>query len=545
MFTRFIVLLILFVGLLIQNGYSSQITDQIRIRLESDQPGEKIEIRGTSLKSIDEIQHFYVNRNFEEIWSNNGILTELAYEMRFEIYQSQFDGLNPKNYNIELIELFFSTFESNKKSRIVNNPGDVADLDLLLSDAFFYLSRHLEIGKIDPASLKSYWEITSKTKKLDYGSLLTEGYHASDIRRQLEKLYPDFAMYRKGREVLRALDERRKVDTLNWKRIKIDKSIKAGDANNSIPVLRQRLKFWGYLNDYPLISEKHYDSTMWLGVKSFQKNNGMEADGVIGSMTGQALNASPRDLMDKAAVNLERLRWLPDTVKTGEFILVNIANYQLDYLSNLDTLLSARVIVGKQYHESPIFTAEMSYLVFSPYWNIPYSITKNEIMPSVRRNPNYLNQKNMEVVTNSGKVVDPKTINWSSKSFPYMVRQKPGGSNSLGLVKFMFPNKHSVYIHDTPARTLFSKEDRALSHGCIRIEKPTEFAELILRNDPSWTSEKINTAMHQTKEIIVTLDRKIPVIILYLTFWADSKGKGHFRPDIYERDPEVLAALRN
>jgi murein L,D-transpeptidase YcbB/YkuD len=528
----------------IQIGYSSQITDQIRIRLESDQPDEKIEIRGTSLKSIDEIQRFYVNRNFQEVWSKNGILTELAYEMRFEIYQSQFDGLNPKDYNVELVELFFSTFESNKKSGIANNPGDVADLDLLLSDAFFYLSRHLELGKVDPASLKSDWEITSKTKKADYSALLNAGHNAGDIRRQLEKLYPDFTMYRKGREVLRSLDERRKVDTVNWKRIKIDKTIKVGEENNSIPALRQRLKFWGYLNDYPLISEKFYDSTMWLGVKSFQKSNGMEDDGAIGKMTGLALSTSPKDLMDKAAVNLERLRWLPDTVKNSEFILVNIANYQLDYLKNLDTLFTARVIVGKQYHESPIFTAEMSYLVFSPYWNIPYSITKNEIMPSVRKNPNYLSQKNMEVVTNSGKLVDPSSINWSSKSFPYMVRQKPGGSNSLGLVKFMFPNKHSVYIHDTPARNLFAKGDRALSHGCIRIENPADFAALLLKNDTSWTPEKIDAAMHQSKEQIVKLDRKIPVAILYLTFWSDSKGQGHFRPDIYDRDAEVLAALR-
>jgi len=524
---------------------ASQITDQIRIRLESDQPGKKIEIRGNSLKSIDEIQRFYVNRNFEEVWSKNGVLTELAYEMRFEIYQSKFDGLNPKDYNVDALELFFSTFESNKKQGQVNNPGDIADLDLLLSDAFFYLAKHLETGKVDPAALKSDWEITSKTKKTDYGKLLTEGFKSADIRRQLEKLYPDFMMYKKGREVLRSLDERRKSDTLSWKRIKIDKTIKLGEENNAIPSLRQRLKFWGYLNDYKLVNEKLYDSVMWYGLKDFQKSNGMEPDGAIGKMTGQALNASPTDLMDKAAVNLERLRWLPDTVKNAEFILVNIANYQLDYLNNLDTLLSSKVIVGKQYHESPIFTAEMSYIVFSPYWNIPYSITKNEIMPSVRRNSNYLSQKNMEVVTNSGKVVDPKSINWSSRSFPYMVRQKPGGSNSLGLVKFMFPNKHSVYIHDTPARSLFSKEDRALSHGCIRLEKPVEFAKLLLRNDSSWTDEKINTAMHQTKENIVNLDRKIPVIILYLTFWADSNGKGHFRQDIYDRDAEVLEMLRN
>jgi murein L,D-transpeptidase YcbB/YkuD len=244
-------------------------------------------------------------------------------------------------------------------------------------------------------------------------------------------------------------------------------------------------------------------------------------------------------------VNLERLRWLPDTVRNQEFILVNIANYQLDYINKLDTMLSARVIVGKQYHESPIFTADMSYIVFSPYWNIPSSIIKKEIVPSVRKNPNYLDQKNMEVVTYSGKAVDPSSINWSSKSFPYLIRQKPGGSNSLGLVKFMFPNQYSVYIHDTPSKALFTKEERALSHGCIRVQDPIKLASLLLKDNPEWTSKKIDEAMHQSNEKIVNLDKKIPVILLYLTFWSDSNGKAYFRPDIYNRDQEVLELLKN
>ena len=150
----------------------------------------------------------------------------------------------------------------------------------------------------------------------------------------------------------------------------------------------------------------------------------------------------------------------------------------------------------------------------------------------------------MEVVTGSGKLVDPSTINWSSKSFPYMIRQKPGGSNSLGLVKFMFPNSHSVYIHDTPSRSLFEREDRAMSHGCIRIQNPSRFAEILLSDDPTWTPEKIDQAMNLGKEQIVSLPRKIPVVLVYLTFWADSKGQPHFRQDIYNRDEEVLELLR-
>jgi murein L,D-transpeptidase YcbB/YkuD len=529
----------------LQSGISSSISDQIRFRLESDEPGKKIEIRGNSLLSRDEIQTFYANRNFEEVWSENGILKELAYEMRFEIIQSKFDGLNPSDYNLDIMEFFFQTFENNKKNKIQNNPGDLADLDLILSDAFFHLAAHLERGKVDPVALKSTWDITRKPKKADYSALLEKGVKSVDIRRQLETLYPDFTIYKKGREVIRSMDERRKSDTLSWKRVKIDKTIKVGDENSIIPILRDRLIFWGYLSQYPISDQKRYDSAMMQGVKKFQMNNGMEPDGAIGKLTGQALNYSPADLMDKASVNLERLRWLPDTVRNQEFILVNIANYQLDYINKLDTMLSARVIVGKQYHESPIFTADMSYIVFSPYWNIPSSIIKKEIVPSVRKNPNYLDQKNMEVVTYSGKAVDPSSINWSSKSFPYLIRQKPGGSNSLGLVKFMFPNQYSVYIHDTPSKALFTKEERALSHGCIRVQDPIKLASLLLKDNPEWTSKKIDEAMHQSNEKIVNLDKKIPVILLYLTFWSDSNGKAYFRPDIYNRDQEVLELLKN
>jgi len=529
----------------LQAGLSSTISDQIRFRLESDEPGKKIEIRGTFLQSKQEILTFYADRNFEEVWSENGFLNELAYEMRFEIIQSKFDGLNPVDYNLEVLEVFFQTFESNKKKSIENNPGDLADLDLILSDAFFHLSADLERGKVDPVALESKWNISRKPKKADYRALLEEGVRSLDIRRQLEKLYPDFTIYKRGREVIRSLDELSKTDTLYWKRVTVDKTIKPGDENSAIPALRDRLIFWGYLSQYPIVAQKLYDSTMVQAVQEFQKNNGLEPDGAIGKLTGQALNYSPKDLLDKASVNLERLRWLPDTIKNQEFILVNIANYQLDYIRNLDTLFSARVIVGTQYHESPIFSAEMSYIVFSPYWNIPNSIIKNEIIPSVRKNPNYLVQKNMEVVTYSGKVVNPSSINWSSKSFPYLIRQKPGDNNSLGLVKFMFPNQYSVYIHDTPAKTLFTKEERALSHGCIRVQNPMKLASLLLKDNSEWNQEKINEAMHQSKENIVNLDKKIPVVLLYLTFWADSNGKAYFRPDIYDRDQEVLELLRN
>lgn len=523
---------------------SDSVSTLLRTKLEVGSPMEKPRISGYELESGDLIHKFYADRNFKTVWSENGILLELAYEMRFEILQSKFDGLLPEDYHMTLIDAYFKTFETNKSVSKENDRADLVNLELLLTNAFFALSEDLELGKIDPATLKGDWEIQRKGAQGNYMELLKESVSRQQIRQNLERLYPKFTIYKKGREVLRAMDERAKTDTLDWKVVKLERSIKVGDSHAAVATLRERLSFWGYAGQHTVVDLQTYDSAMFLGVKAFQSRNGMEPDGIIGKNTAIGLSASPALLMDKAAVNLERLRWLPDTVRNLELILINIANYQLDYVDKLDTLFSARVIVGKRYHESPVFTAPMSYIVFSPYWNIPPSIIKSEIMPAVRKNPSYLRQKNMEVVNFSGKQMDPSSVNWSGKSFPYMIRQKPGAGNSLGLVKFMFPNAHNVYLHDTPSRTLFDKEDRAMSHGCIRVQNPAKLAEILLRTDPSWTSAKIDQAMHQNSEVIVNLSRKIPVALLYLTFWADSKGQAHFRQDIYDRDDEVLALLR-
>jgi L,D-transpeptidase YcbB len=295
------------------------------------------------------------------------------------------------------------------------------------------------------------------------------------------------------------------------------------------------------------IEEKIYDSIMESGIKILQKRHGLEPDGVIGQGTIRASNMTPEQLIITASVNLERLRWLPDSIKDLELILVNTANFQLDFIQKRDTVLSSRVIVGKSYHSTPQFSSPMSYIVFSPTWTVPSSITRNEIIPSIKKDNQYLAKKNMKLLTSSGSIVDPNTIDWSKvnpRNFPYIVRQEPGEQNSLGLVKFMFPNKYSVYIHDTPSRSLFAREDRALSHGCIRIQKPFELAKLLLSFDPNWTDEKIQNAMKQTKEQTVMLDRKIPVVILYLTSWTDGKGNSYFREIFITGIQRYSAALK-
>lgn len=523
----------------------------IRGFVESTSPEERPEIAGRELFSSVVIHRFYGERNFQPAWTQSSKLLEIAYEMRYEILQSKFDGLVPEDYHFAIINSYFDRIESVSKSGQKASDADLAALDVLLTDAFAMLSSHLNMGKVDPESLKATWNIQRTSPELRIDLRLESALVNGSIRKSFEELYPSFTIYKKMRDGLRQLYEEQsrfeREPVATWKSLKTDKSVRLGESNNIIPEIRKRLYFWGFLQNYHADDEKIYDSIMITGIQILQKRHGMEPDGVIGQGTIHAANQTPEDLIKTASVNLERLRWLPDSIKDFELILVNTANFQLDFIQKRDTILTSRVIVGKSYHSTPQFSAPMSYLVFSPTWTVPASITRNEIIPAVKKDNQYLAKKNMTLLTSSGAVVNPNTIDWAKvtpRYFPYIVRQEPGEQNSLGLVKFMFPNKYSVYIHDTPSRSLFAREDRALSHGCIRIQKPFELAKLLLSFDPNWTDEKIGKAMRQSKEQTVMLNRKIPVVILYLTYWTDGMGNSYFRRDIYNRDSEIHTALR-
>lgn len=528
----------------------NELSTLIRNLIEKDSPEEIRMVRGQHLFSSVVINRFYTSREFSSAWSYQGKLLELAYEMRYEISQAKFDGLNPSDYHLDEINFLFERLEKEHRDGVEADWVLLSAIDVLLTDAFMILASHLSMGKVDPEALKTVWNIQRNLPELGFDQRLQEALDDGSLRKTIESFYPSFSIYKKMRDGLRNMydfDEKAKASsTRRWKTIKIDKSIKLDDSHTSIPEIRKRLAFWGYIDTLDF-HDKIYDEATMEGVKLFQMRHGMEPDGIIGQGTVFALNQTPEDLAAQAAVNLERLRWLPDNIKDRELILVNTANFQLDYILNRDTLLSSKVIVGKTYHSTPQFSAEMSYLVFSPTWTVPVSITRSEIIPSAKKDPDYFRKKNMKLLTSGGREVDPSSIDWSKvnpREFPYTVRQEPGQQNSLGLVKFMFPNKYSVYIHDTPSRSLFVREDRALSHGCIRIQKPFEFAKILLSFDSLWTDEQIRTAMRQDRERTVLLNRKIPVVIFYLTYWSDPNGQVFFRRDIYNRDKEIYTALQ-
>ncbi|WP_192348503.1 murein L,D-transpeptidase [Algoriphagus sp. Y33] len=522
------------------NQRRSDLTDELRQNLE----GESSDVLAQS-DFAGEIRDFYIKRDYLEIWLFNGTLSNSGKELLAQIEDSRYDGLQPEDYNLsQIYQLSSNPDKKNKKFRNLSSAQKV-DLELLLTDGFLRLSHDLERGKVDPSTLDSNWKFEEKDTDVNYTSLLEEVASGKAVDKLFARLYPSSALYAQGRDAIKELYEIQKNDTLTWEFEPVEGAIKVGEEHAAIPVLRKRLIFWGFLKSYDMEAPNLFDSTMFEGLRKYQEANGMNPDGVIGSLVAESLNKSPQNLIDIASINMERLRWMPKIDWDQEMVLVNIANYQLDYMNKSDTVFTAKVIVGKEYNESPTFTAPMSYIVFSPYWNIPESITNDEIIPSVRKNKGYLAEKNMEVVSGSGEPVNAKNVDWSKSGddFPYRVRQKPGGDNSLGLVKFMFPNEYNIYIHDTPARSLFERESRALSHGCIRIQNPDQFAKILL-NNKSWDEEKIQEAMHQDKEEVVELDREIPVVLVYMTFWADKGGKANFRYDVYERDKALLKALR-
>lgn len=524
------------------NQRRSDISDE----LEQAMVGEESSMLAGS-SYAEQIQDFYAQRDYLEVWLLNDGLSKEGRELIAKIEDSKYDGLLPSDYNLEEIYgLSTDAEKKNKKFRKLSSDEKVR-LELLLTDGFFNLAHDLEKGKVNPAELDSSWKFDEKATSADYIALINEVVAGAPVDKTFAKLYPNAELYAQGKKAIKELYETLKKDTLTWDMQPVDGAIKVGERHAAIPALRKRLIFWDFLKPYKTEDPTLFDSELLVGLQKYQKSNGMNPDGVIGSLVAESLNKSPQDLIDIASVNMERLRWMPAINWDQEMVLVNVANYQLDYLQQSDTVFTAKVIVGKEYSESPTFSAPMSYIVFSPYWNIPPSITKDEIIPAVKRNEGYLDEKNMEIVTTSGEPIDASQVDWSSgkeEEFPYRVRQKPGGDNSLGLVKFMFPNEYNIYIHDTPARSLFQKETRALSHGCIRIQNPEQFAKILL-DDNKWTDEKIQEAMHQDKEETVKLDRKIPVVLLYMTFWADKGGKANFRPDVYDRDAALLKALRS
>ncbi|HSL86113.1 MAG TPA: L,D-transpeptidase family protein, partial [Bacteroidales bacterium] len=322
--------------------------------------------------------------------------------------------------------------------------------------------------------------------------------------------------------------------------------LEKGMHHPDVSLLRYRLAIaQGYV-EYQTEEDDLFDLALHEQVMLFQLRNGLEADGVVGKATIGMMNITVEERIALIEANLERWRWV--SRDPGErYIRVNIAGFELQAIEKDSVVFSTEAIVGQTKRKTPVLSSIITYMVFNPDWTVPPTILKDDIIPSLLKNQDYLIEKNLKILRTDGTEVDPSTIDWNTivaSGFPYRVYQEPGPGNALGKVKFFFPNQYSVYIHDTPGRNLFGLTDRSLSSGCIRINNPLSLAEWLMKDNPSWTPEEIKNVVDKGKARSVYLANPVPVYILYLTAWAGDDGVPYFRKDIYNLDEPLLTALK-
>jgi L,D-transpeptidase YcbB len=358
------------------------------------------------------------------------------------------------------------------------------------------------------------------------------------IEDSLSDLTPHVAEYDRLRNLLAAYRGQKAKG--GWPRVPAMK-LKPGQRGPQVPALAARLAASGDYRGAIPSGSATYAPELQEAVKVFQRRHGLTDDGAIGPEAVAALNVPLDARIDSIALNMERWRWLPRDLG-DRYILVNIPEMRLDVYEGNAVPLTMRVVVGKPDAQTPIFNDEMTYIVFSPYWNVPPSIAEGETLPAIMSDPNFLARNNMEIVDSSGNVVDPETVDLNDPK-AYRFRQRPGTDNSLGLVKFMFPNQFNVYLHDTPANSLFDRAARSFSHGCVRIEDPVALAQYVLRDQPEWTRERIAEAMRAGEEETVKLKSPIPVYLGYWTARVRPDNTVQFRKDVYDIDGRLAVRL--
>ncbi len=506
----------------------------INLQLEGN---DSLLIDSLTLFSKNLLPRLYKFNGSKFIWTSQKNIED-AYRA---LELSYLDGLLPEDYHQkELADLkeriLASTVTEQKQSLLAKH-------DIVLTDAMIMFGFHLLMGKVDPVSINPFWNYESQTISNQTLIAFFKFLKKQEVFDGLDQLRPKQASYKAMMNAIRFYHQQ--PDSA-WAAIEGFEKLEIGDTNQYIPLVRKRLALCCNGNETRLDSMV-FDSTLYDDIVSFQNQHGLYVDGVIGKKTLVLLNLTPEERLVKLRVNLERLRWLGNQ-KSDYFIAVNIAAFQAYVVKGGNLIYQCNVVTGKPFHKTPVFTKKLKYIDFNPTWTVPYSISSKELLPKMKKEgASYFVRNNMTLLDRSGKQpVDPSTVDFSELAvgkFPYVVRQEPGRGNALGVVKFLFPNRHSVYMHDTPSKSLFSKSSRAFSHGCIRVENPLDLAELILSDRKKWDREKMEKTIKKGKTTTVTIKDNIDVMVLYYTAGLFPDGVLFYLPDIYKRDQALLNAL--
>lgn len=479
------------------------------------------------------VQTIYSKTSMQPLWVTDKGLGPKAVIMLEALRQADKNGLKLEHKDLERIK-------SLEKSQ---TPDDLANLDILLSTALVdYLVSSGALaanstGDIHPPSGNS----PPAPKDILVG-LIESALATADFQSFLANLLPQSTSYNLLTTALHRYQQL--ADNGGWQEITVGKSIHPGTNDPRISAIRKRLRIEGFLDDLSNTSTR-LDDKLVDAVKEFQYVHGLEPDGIIGKSTIIAMNIPASDKLRSIRINLKRMRELPRTTE-GKYILVNIPSFTLYGIEGTTATLTMPVVVGTAEHQTPEFRSEIHSVEFNPAWNIPPKIAREEILEELRKNPHHLNANHIRIYSNHSNTaieLNPLSINWHQirpeHMGQYRLRQDPGKWNALGAIKFSFPNRYSIYMHDTPSRSLFHRPSRAYSHGCIRLGRPVDLALFLLSDQkPPWTEERIQEITGAGRHVIVNLSTPLPVLITYLTVTTDQNGTLLFHHDIYDRDVE-------
>jgi L,D-transpeptidase YcbB len=525
-------------------GQAELVAERIRTRIEAAGVVADLRAGGEPVYASLVLPKFYERRLYRPAWSDEGGPTRLADDLVGALRRADLEGLRSVDYHLAGIEAVLGAVRADDKHGPALAPDRWAELDLLLTDAFLVYGAHLLAGRVNPETLRPEW--LSHRRSADIAAVLETAVASGNIAAALEALDPPQYGYRLLREALARY--RAVAATGGWPVIPEGTVLRLGDRGAAVAALRQRLRLEDDLGAAEQGDTDLFDETVEQAVKKFQERHGLAAKGVVSPETRAELNVPVERRVEQLELNLERWRWLPKDLGRRH-IIVNIAAYELDVVDADSIVLSMRVVVGRPYDRTPVLSDTMRYLVLNPYWHVPRAIAAGELLSKVRRDRSYLARYKLRVFPSSGldtREIDPTTVDWSAITparFPFQLRQDPGPRNALGRIKFMFLNKYHVYLHDTPAGSLFAEAQRDFSHGCIRIQHPIALAVYLLQ-DPLWDRDAILAALDDAVDRTVPLPEPMPIHLLYWTAWADPDGTIEFRRDIHDRDIPLLMALR-
>jgi murein L,D-transpeptidase YcbB/YkuD len=509
----------------------------IRSRAEHARQFKEMYLQDAGISGIIALPMLYEQRNFHPAWVDTGNIEAL---LRF-IGEMDREGLDPADYHQQELTDLKRKLEQTQNP----DPQQMAEYDIILSDALVRIVYHLLFGKVDPERLDTNWNIYHDIEGIDPAARLQELIDSPDIYQALREILPDerfFVLMRNGLKQYRQI-----ADSGGWPTIPAGQVLREGMTDERVHLIAERLRITSDHSESATAPGLTYDEPLVAAVQHFQLRHGLNPDGIVGKNTLEAMNVPVQKRIEQILINLERGRWVYRGIY-DEFIVVNIARFRTTYVKDYQVEWTARAQVGKLYRRTPVFKADLKYVVFNPTWTVPPTILKKDVLPAIKRDRGYLKKKNMKVIDRSGKAVNPASLDWSkysAKNFPYSIRQDPGPTNALGRVKFIFPNKHFVFLHDTPSKALFMKETRTFSSGCIRTEKPFDLAEAVLKDTEKWNLNTIEALIESEKSKTVYLKKPVPVLILYSTAFPNIDDEFiQFRNDVYNRDPAVLRQLQ-